>query len=118
MVRATRSARKPPAWTANDSRWRERCLHLAPGQPCSTSLYIRCIHCRIFPGHTCIHFELQLPLFHERCVMLFRYFDAAMPEQQRNAIDGDAFVQQFNRKGVAEHVSMATLWSSIRFSIP
>ena len=32
------SARKPPVRTANGWRWRERCLHLAPDQPCSTSL--------------------------------------------------------------------------------
>jgi hypothetical protein len=48
--------------------------------------------------------------------MLLRHFDAAVAQQQRYAVDRDAFIEQLNGERVAEHVGVTALQSAVRFT--
>jgi hypothetical protein len=46
--------------------------------------------------------------------VLFSNLDAAVPQEKRDLIDGHTRQQQLDRKGIAEHVGVATLRRAIR----
>ena len=58
----------------------------------------------LIPCHSRIIFQLLLAFLHERSESVLRHFDAAVAQQQRYAVDRDAFIEQLNGERVAEHV--------------
>ena len=64
-----------------------------------------------FSGGLC---QLFLPRLHKWSVVPLSDFDAAVAEEQRYLIDGYTREQKFDRKGVAQHMGMASLDGSVR----
>ena len=57
--------------------------------------------------------KLDLPCLHEGSVVSLRDLHRRVPEEYRDLIDGNSGEQHLDRKGVAEHVGMATLQLAI-----